>query len=119
MHCDKTKKPQEKLEKGREEKDNEKKDIPCATVNMSSQVIGMCVCVFFLLKLVKNSKIYSMLDTCSQATFAKENLWNDLCVKGTKTLITVKTMTAEVKKSSQTLEDLELAQTSNEKAERY
>lgn len=58
-----------------------------------------------------------MLDTCSQATFAKENLLNGLCVKGTKTLITVKTMTAEVKKSSQTLE--ELTQTSNEKAKRY
>ena len=59
-----------------------------------------------------------MLDTCSQATFAKENLSTDLGIKERKTSITVKTMNGKVTKLSETLEDLEAAQVSNGKAER-
>ena len=59
-----------------------------------------------------------MLDTCSQATFAKENLLSDLSIQWRKTSITVKTMNAKVTKSSEALEDLEVAQASNGKAER-
>ena len=47
--------------------------------------------------------------------FAKENLLSDLGTKGWKTSITVKTMNGEVTKSSEALEDLELAQASNGK----
>ena len=43
---------------------------------------------------------YVILDTCSQATFAKENLSTDLGIKERKTSITVKTMNGEVTKSS-------------------
>ena len=41
--------------------------------------------------------------------FAKENLLSDLGTKGWKTSITVKTMNGEVTKSSEAMEDLELA----------
>ena len=38
------------------------------------------------------AKTYAMLDTCCQATFAKENLLSDSGIQGRKTSITVKTM---------------------------
>ena len=47
-----------------------------------------------------------------------ENLLSDLGIQGRKTSITVKTMNGEVTKSSEALEDLEVAQASNGKAER-
>ena len=43
LHGYKINSSKEKLEKSREEKDNEQKDFHCATVNMSSDVISMCV----------------------------------------------------------------------------
>ena len=63
-------------------------------------------------------KTYAMLDTCSQATFAKEKLSSDLGIQGRKTSITIKTMNGEVTKSSEALEDLEVAQALNGEAER-
>ena len=58
-----------------------------------------------------------MLNTCSQVTFAKENLLSDLGIERRKTSITVKTMNGEVTKSSEALENLGVAQASNGKAE--
>ena len=58
-----------------------------------------------------------MLDTGSQTTFVKKNL-SDLGMQKSKTTITVKTMNGEVTKLSEALEDLEVTQTSNGKAER-
>ena len=49
---------------------------------------------------------------------AKENLLSDLGIQERKTSIKVKTMNGEVLKSSKALEDLEVAQASNGKAER-
>ena len=63
-------------------------------------------------------RTYAMLDTCSQATYAKENLLSDLGLPGRKASITVKTINGEVTKSSEAQEDLEVAQESNGKAER-
>ena len=51
---------------------------------------------------------YAMLNTCSQATFAKENLLSHLGIHWRKTSVTVKTMNGEVTKSSEALEDLEV-----------
>ena len=59
-----------------------------------------------------------MLNTSSQATFATENLLSDLGIQGRKTSIMVKTMNGKVIKLSEALEDLEVAQASNGKAER-
>ena len=80
MHGHKTEKPKEKLEKSREERDNEQKDFHYATVNMSSEVISMCVVPVMVRHKLSNRvvKTYAMFDTCSQATFAKENLLRDL-----------------------------------------
>ena len=119
MHGFKTEEPKEKLENGPEEKDNEQKDIHYATVNMSSEVISMCVVPVMVRHKLSNHivKTYAMLDTCSQATFAKENLISDLGIQWRKTSITVKNMNEEVTKLSQALEDLEVAQ-ANGKAER-
>ena len=63
-------------------------------------------------------KTYAMLDTCSQATFAKEKLSSGLGIQGRKTSITVTTMNGEVTQSSEPLEDLEVAQALNGEAER-
>ena len=68
-------KKQRKLEKGYQEKDSVRKDFHCVAVNMSSEVISMCV----LRKIVRDQlsnrivKMYTVLSTCSQAIFAKEN----------------------------------------------
>ena len=43
LHSYKAEKPKEKPEKGREEKNDDQKDFHCATVNMSAEVISMCV----------------------------------------------------------------------------
>ena len=59
-----------------------------------------------------------MLDTCSQATFAKEKLSSGLGIQGRKTSITVTTMNGEVTQSSEPLEDLEVAQALNGEAKR-
>ena len=63
-------------------------------------------------------KTFDMLDTGSHVTFAMKNLLSDLGVQGRKTSITVKTMNGEVPKSSEVLEDLEKAHTSNGNTER-
>ena len=116
----KTEKPKEKLEKSREERDNEQKDFHCATVNMSSEVISMCVVPVMVRHKLSTHvvKTYAMLNTCSQAAFAKENLLSDLGIQRRKTSITVKAMNGKVTKSSEVMEVLKVAQASNGKAER-
>ena len=72
-------KKQRKLDKGYQEKDSVQKDFHCVAVDMSSEVISMCV----LRKIVRHQlsnrivKTYVMLKTCSQASFPKENLLSD------------------------------------------
>ena len=87
---------------------------------MSSEVISICVVPVivrykFLNRVVKT---YAMLNTCSQATFPKENLLSDSGIQGRKASIAVKTMNAEVTKSSEALENLEVTQAANGKVER-
>ena len=84
---------------------------------MSSMIISMCVVPIMVRHKLSNCvvKPYAMLNTYSQAMFAKENILSDLGTQGWKTSITVKTMNGEVTKSSEALEDLELAQASNGK----
>ena len=98
LHGYKTDKPKEKLEKSREENDNEQKDFHCATVDMSSEIIRMSVVPVVVRYKFSNPVLntYAMLDTCSQATFTKENLLSDLGIQGKKTSITVETMKGEV-----------------------
>ena len=104
-----------KLEKRK--KRTSKKNFHCATVNMSSEVISMCVVPIMVRHKLSNRvvKTYAMLNTYSQAMFAKENLLSDVGTQGWKTSITVKTMNREITKSSEALEDLELTQASNGK----
>ena len=80
----------------------------------------MCVVPVMVMHKFSNCvvKTYAMLGTCSQATFAKEKLSSDLGIQGRKTSITIKTMNGEVTKSSEALEDLEVAQALNGEAER-
>ena len=120
LHGYKTEKPKEKLEKSCEERDNKQRDFHCAIANMSSEVITICVVPGMVRHKFSNRviKIYAMLDTCSQATFAKEKLSSDLGIQGRKSSITVKTENGEVTKSSEALEDLEVAQVYNGEAER-
>ena len=120
LHGYKTEKPKEKLKKSRKEKDNVQKDFRCATVNIILEVISMFVVPIMVRHKRSNRvlKTYAMLNTCSQATFAKENLLSDLGIQWRKTSITVKTKNGEVAKSSEALDNLEVAQASNGKAER-
>ena len=87
---------------------------------MSLEVINMCVVPVMVRHKLSNClvKTCPMLDTYIQAMFAKKNLLSDLGIQGRKTSIMVKTMNGEVTKSSGALEDLEVAQASNGKAER-
>ena len=50
---------------------------------MSSEVISMCVVPVMVRHKLSNLvvKTYAMLDTCSQAKFAKENLLSDLGIQ--------------------------------------
>ena len=108
LHSYKTENSEEKLEKSREEKDNEQKDFQCATVDMISEGISMCMVPVIIRLSNRVVQTYAMLDTCSQATFAKENLLSHLGIHWRKTSVTVKTMNGEVTKSSEALEDLEV-----------
>ena len=108
LHSYKTENSEEKLEKSREEKDNEQKDFQCATVDMKSEGISMCMVPVIIKLSNRVVQTYAMLDTCSQATFAKENLLSHLGIHWRKTSVTVKSMNGEVTKSSETLEDLEV-----------
>ena len=74
----------EKLEKSREEKDNGQRDCRCAKVNMILEIINMCVVPVMVRHKLSNRvvKTYAMLDTCSQGTFAKENLLSNLGIQG-------------------------------------
>ena len=99
---------------------NKQKDFHCAIVNMSLEVISMFVMSAIVRHKLSNCivKTYAILNSCGQETFAKENLLSDLGAQGRKTSITVKAMNGEVTKSSEALEDLEVAQRPNGKAER-
>ena len=84
LHGYKTeKKTPPKTEKSHDEKDKEQKDFHCATVNISSEVISMCVVPVMVRHKLSNCviKTYAMLDTCSQVMFAKENLLSDLGIQ--------------------------------------
>ena len=78
---------------------------------MSMSVVPVMVRDTFSNRIVKE---YAMSHTCSQATFAKENLLSDLGIQGTmsrysKLSVAVKTMNGDVPKLSLALEDLEVA----------
>ena len=84
MHGYKTEKPKEKLKKSRKEKDIVQKDFCYATVNIILEVISMFVVPVMVRHKRSNQvvKTYAMLNTCSQATFAKESLLSDLGIQG-------------------------------------
>ena len=73
LHGYKTELPKEKLEESREEWDRKQKDFNCATVDMSLEVISMCVGPVMVRYNLSNRvvKTYAMLDTRSQATLTK------------------------------------------------
>ena len=61
---------------------------------MILEVISICV-VPVIVRYKLSDRIirtYAILDTCSQGTFAQENLLGDLGIPGRKTAITVKNM---------------------------
>ena len=94
--------------------------VNCATAKTKSDIISMCVVPVFVRHKLSNRivKTYAMLDNCSQATFMQKKHLGDLGLHGRKTLITVKTMNGEVTKSSEVLDDIEVAQASNGKEEK-
>jgi len=104
----------------KKENENENQDFNCATVNTKSEIISMCVVPVIVRHKFSNRmiKTYAMLDTCSQATFAKINLLSNLGIQGRKTSITVKTMNGEITKASEVIEDLEVTEASNKNEEK-
>ena len=101
-------------------RDDPKVNVNCATANTKSDLISMCVVPVVVRHKLSNHfvKTYAMLDNCSQATFMQDKLLADLGLHGRKTSITVKTMNGEVTKSSEVLDDIEVAQASDEKEEK-
>ena len=71
MHGDKLDRLREKNEKGDQEKDNEKKNFHCETVNMSLEVPKNCVMPVLVRHTFSDriGKTYAMLNTSSQGTF--------------------------------------------------
>ena len=56
---------------------------------------------------------YAMLDNCSQGTFIKESLINDLKILGSTTSVKVKTLNGEETVKTKATKDLKVAETGN------
>ena len=97
-----------------------KVNVNCATANNKPDAISMCAVPALVQHKPSNciAKRYVMLDKCSQATFMQNKLLGALGLHGRKTSITVKSMNGEVKKSSEVLIGIEVAQVSNESEEK-
>ena len=60
---------------------------------------------------MSNTKVrtWTMLDNCSQESFVKKNLLEELKVEGKSTAVIVKTLNGDCKHSLLTVHDLEIA----------
>ena len=82
----------------------------CAAIG-SGQVISMCVVPVKVQHKESNKEIitFAMLDTCSQGTFATENLMNQLDINGIRTSIGIRTLIGHQKQSSYLLDGLSVS----------
>ena len=82
----------------------------CAAIG-SSQVLSMCVVPVKVQHKDSDKEIitFAMLDTCSQGTFATENLMNQLNINGIRTTIGIRTLIGHQKQSSYLLDGLSVS----------
>ena len=73
--------------------------IKCASVNgkLHAQVISMCIVAVWVGHKSSNKmvKTYAMLDNCSQGSFIKEAITEELGITGRKLKLSLKTLTGE------------------------
>ena len=71
----------------------------------------MCVVPVKVRSKISNTEVrtWAMLDNCSQGSFVKKNLLEELKVEGKSTTVTVKTLNGDCKHSSLAVDDLEVA----------
>ena len=93
-----------------------KSPVSCISTCLSHEVLSMCILPIEICcdKTKSHVKTYAMLDNCSQGTFIKESLTNDLKISGLATLITVRTLNGEETIKTQAIEGLKAAQIGNE-----
>ena len=82
-----------------EYKEGTKDTVKCASVKgkPDTEVISMCVVPVWIAhrNSTKMVKTYAMLDNCSQGSFIKDEITEDLGISGTKLKISLKTLTGE------------------------
>ena len=76
-----------------------KESVKCASVNgkLEAEVISMCVVPIWVghKNSTKMFKTYAMLDNCSQVSFIRDDLIEDLQITGRKLQLSLKTLTGE------------------------
>ena len=82
----------------------------CAAI-FPGQVLSMCVLPVKVQHKKSNKEIitFAMLDNCSQGTFARENLLNQLDINGIRTSTGIRTLTGHQKQSSYLLDELSVS----------
>ena len=92
--------------------------VNCASPKVN-QIISMCV-VPVKVRLKGSGSVvetWAMLDNCSQGSFVKTNLLDELKVQGINTSVTIKTLNGDFKHSTRAIEGLEVSNADRKKEE--
>ena len=104
-------------EENKEVKSNDT-GVNCASLKVN-QIISMCV-VPVQVRLKGSGSVvetWAMLDNCSQGSFVKTNLLDELKVQGINTSVTIKTLNGDFKHSTRAIEGLEVSNADRKKEE--
>ena len=97
-------------EENAESKDGTKVTVKCASVKgkLDTEVISMCVVPVWVghRSSKKMVKAYAMLDNCSQRSFIKDEIIEDLGVSGGKLKLSLKTLTGEKSEDNEAVDGL-------------
>ena len=87
----------------------------CISNCLSREVLSMCIVLINIYCDETESQVrtYAMVDNCSQRTFIKESLMNDLKLSKLTTSITVKISNGEGTVKTKAIKDLKVAQIGN------
>ena len=97
-------------EENTESKDGTKDTVKCASVKgkIDTEVIHMCVVPVWVghRNSRKMVKTYAMLDNCSQGSFIKDEIIEDLGLSGRKLKLSLKTLTGEKSEDTEAVDAL-------------
>ena len=113
----------ERSKQGQDSKENAEGENRSTSVNCTSsrmnQVISICV-VPVKVRINRSQGVvttWAMLDNCSQGSFVKTNLLEELRVSGIKTSVTIKTLNGDYKHSTIAVDGLEVTNVDEKKGE--